>query len=374
MSLFALIIAAQGWLTSCSTISGAPPEAEAETKTVETKTGKSGYVIKKEDLSLIPVTNSQKKVPLSITGRVIPKNSTQLFSEVQGKIKEGKFSFKKGRTFSKGSTLIELDAQEFTYQLQAQKSAFMNILSSAMPDLKNDYPDNFNAWQQYLEEMDTESVLKPLPAVTDEKEKYFLNARQVYSTYFNIKAQEERLSKFAIRAPFSGMITESMIDKGTLVSPGQLLGTLVNNREYELEAAVNVALASQLKVGDKITFTSNLIEGTWQGTVNRKTDIVDTKTQNISVFFTLSGNNLKGGLYLEGKFEGAAYEKVFTIDAGLLSRDGKVYVLDNNTIIGKKVETVEVLPDSVIVKGLSDKDMVIGQQFEVPVEGKKISG
>ncbi|MEM6767245.1 MAG: HlyD family efflux transporter periplasmic adaptor subunit [Bacteroidota bacterium] len=364
----------QSGLTSCSESANTAPEENQQVDSQVAENTPDGFVLTKEELALLPVKNGKAATYLPITGRVIPKNTTQLYAEVQGKVKESGFLFKEGSSFSRGQALLSLDSDEFSLQVEAQRSAFLNILTGVMPDLKADYPDNFESWKAYIAAYKSGESLQSLPETLSEGERFFLTANQVYSTYFNIKAQEERLSKYVVRAPYSGMVTESRIDKGSLVSPGQQVGTIINNRQYELEAAVSVSLASQLAIGDKIRFTSNNMEGEWIGRVSRMTDIVDVQTQNIPVYFTLTGKNLKGGIYLEGQFQGSSFEEVVTIPSSALTRDGKVFILEDNTILGKKVETVEILSDSLIVSGLSNDDMVITNTFEVPVEGKKISG
>ena len=109
------------------------------------------------------------------------------------------------------------------------------------------------------------------------------------------------------------------------------------------------------------------------GTVARISEIIDTKTQNIPVYFDIQGPNLKAGMYLEGFFVSESFENVFSIPSVMLTRDEKVLLLDNNVIRGKAVELVEFMQDSILVRGLSSNDLLITNQFNVPVEGMKIS-
>ncbi|WP_255517953.1 efflux RND transporter periplasmic adaptor subunit [Fulvivirga sp. M361] len=174
-------------------------------------------------------------------------------------------------------------------------------------------------------------------------------------------------------APYNGLVTEALADKGSLVSPGQMVGTIINNQHFELEAAASIEVVSKLKVGDQIKFQSNEIEGDWIGTVIRINEIVDTKTQNIPIYFDIKGPNLKAGMYLEGVFMGISYGNVFTIPSSILTRDDKVLLLKDGVIIGKPVELVEFMQDSILVRGLSNQDLLIANQFSVPVEGLKLS-
>ena len=337
------------------------------------KEASNSFELKRSDLDLFEAKNTDKAIEWPISGRVVPKNTTQVYSEVQGKILNSGFRLKAGLSFRAGDELVTLDAKEFELQLEAQRSTFLNILTGMMPDLKADYPDNYNNWLQYVENYEAGGDLKPLPKTTSNAEKYYVTSNQVFSTYYTIKAQEERLSKFRIVAPYNGLVTNAMADKGTLVSPGQQLATIINNQSFELEAATSLEVATELEIGDQVVFTSNEIEGTWMGTVLRINDIVDAKTQNIPVFFAITGANLKAGMYLEGSFEGEVYNNVVAIPSSVLTRDTKVLLLEDNVIKGREIELVEFIQDSILVRGLSNKDVVIANQFNVPVEGLKLA-
>ncbi len=331
------------------------------------------YVIRKNDLTLMPVKNRTKAVKLPVSGRVVPQNETQLYTEVQGKVLPGGFRFREGISFRRGDCLLTLDSKEFSLQLESQKSAFLNNLTGMMPDLKADYPANYENWLNYIKSYEIGQPLKPLPETKSDAEKYLVTANQVYNTYYAIKAQEERLKKYRIIAPYNGMITKTHVDIGGLVSPGQLLGTVINNENYELEAGVSLEIASQLRIGDQIEFTSNELTDQWVGKVTRINNIVDPNTQNIPVFFRISGKGIKSGMYLEGEFSSKTYEDVFVIPSEVLSRDEKVLLLKNNTILGKPIEPVEYLQDSIIIKGLADGDQLITNEFQIPVKGKRVT-
>lgn len=348
------------------------PEEKVESGTVTTDE-QVGIKLKKADLQLVAVKQTDKAIERPISGRVVPKNTTQLFSEVQGKILSKGFKLKEGISFSEGESLVRLDAKEFRLQLEAQKSAFLNILTGMMPDLKADYPNNYLSWLAYIKNYKSGENLAQLPKTKSDGEEYYVTANQVYSTYYTIKSLEERLTKFNIVAPYSGSVTVAATDKGGLVSPGQMLGTIINNRSFELEAAAGIDVVAKLRIGDKITFFSNELEGSWIGTVLRINALIDTKTQNIPVYFDIQGPNLMAGMYLEGIFTSESFENVFSIPSVVLTRDEKVLLLENNTIKGKSVELVEFLQDSILVRGLSDHDLLIANQFNVPVEGMKIS-
>ena len=110
--------------------------------------------------------------------------------------------------------------------------------------------------------------LKPLPQPINDKEKYFVNGRQIVTNYYNIKNLEERFSKYIIRAPFNGILTESTVNPGTLSVQGKTR-ELVSLNDFELEVDVNQEYMDILKVGEAVALTD--LEGVreWQGIVRR---------------------------------------------------------------------------------------------------------
>ncbi|NLP58710.1 hypothetical protein [Lutibacter sp. B1] len=97
-------------------------------------------------------TVTNKPIPIVITtnGNLIAKNKIELYSEVQGVLINGTKDFKSGTTYSKGETLIKINSDEFYANLQAQKSNLFNAITSIMPDIRLDFPNEYTKWQSYL--------------------------------------------------------------------------------------------------------------------------------------------------------------------------------------------------------------------------------
>jgi multidrug efflux pump subunit AcrA (membrane-fusion protein) len=350
-------------IQSCGGESTTEADSDQKVETIAT--------IERSKLQLLEVSAKSKQVEELISGRVIAKNETQLFSEVQGLILPSSISMKPGISFRKGQTLVYIESEEFGLNLQSEKSAFLNTLTGIMPDLKSDYPDNYPEWLRYLETIDINQPLAELPTTKSKAEKFFVTSRGVYTFFYSLKALENRLSKYSIAAPYNGIITKAMVDVGGLVSPGQPLATIISN-EFEIESGVSLKVASQLKVGEEISFSSNEMTGSWIGTLIRVGGTIDAQTQNIPVYFQISGQNIKPGMYLRGAYRSASFEDVYVIPSSALGRDQSVLILQGDLIISKPVETVQIIQDSILVKGLSAKDQVILTQFAEPVAGKKI--
>jgi len=206
------------------------------------------------------ITNTSTPIAVTASGNLAARDRIEIYSEVQGIFEYSAHSFKPGISYRTGEVLLQLNSDEYRAGLRSQKSTLYNQIVAALPDLRFDYPEAFQKWQDYVTSFDVEDPLRPLPETTSDKEKLFIAGRNINSTWFNVKNVEERLTKYTIYAPFDGVLTEATLDKGVLVRPGQKLGEFINPSIYELEVAVNSSYVDLLKVGNTVSLSN--IEGT----------------------------------------------------------------------------------------------------------------
>lgn len=359
--------------TLCIISCGDDQKTETATTEPVVQSESSIKIIRKNDLKLKTVKNGRVNSYAPITGRVVPSNTTQLVAEVQGRIRKGFGPFKAGTSFRKGETILSIDNREFALNLESQKSAFLNILTSMMPDMKADYPSNYQNWLKYVSNYESGEPLPDLPETISDPEKYFVTSRQVYNTYYNIKAQENRLSKYYLVAPFNGSLSAALVDNGGLVSPGQALGTFISDGDYEIEAGVGLQLASLLEIGQKVDFKSKELDKTFTATVIRINNIVDTQTQNIPVFLKISDSNLRSGMYLEGLVPMDSFDRAINVPAEAVNRDNTVHLLIDGIIKKQAVEIISSSQDSLTIKGAPEGSQLILTTFETPISGLKIT-
>ena len=86
-----------------------------------------------------------KDIPIVITtsGNLTAKNKIDLYAEVQGVLKPASKEFKAGTAYRKGENIIRINSDEFYANLQSQKSNFYNSITSIMPDIRLDYPNEY---------------------------------------------------------------------------------------------------------------------------------------------------------------------------------------------------------------------------------------
>lgn len=316
-----------------------------------------------------------KEVPLNVvlTGRLVAREKIEVFSEVTGKMLSSGTEFKEGVSFQKGQTLIQLDNQETRLTVTSERSNFLNQLTQVLPDLKLDFPYRFKVWESFANQVDPTKALPELPEVKELKERNFLSGRNLFSQYYSIKSQEARLAKFTLSAPFDGVLSQSMVNPGTLVRSGQKLGEFINPSSFELEAAINIREAAFVTVGDTVALSSPDISGNWTGTVKRLSRSIDPNTQTLKVYISVVESQLKEGLYLRANIQAGSAEKALELPRNLLVENNGVYVVSNNTLHLQPVTVIKFNEDRMVVQGLPDGSWLLNERISSPYEGQPVA-
>ncbi len=302
-------------------------------------------------------------VPLLITsnGNVEAKNKVELFSEVQGVLESSFKEFKPGTHFSKGQTLLKINSDEFYANLQAQKSNLFNTITSIMPDIQLDYESEYLKWRSYLESFDIQKPVKDLPKTNSDKEKFFISGRGIISSYFSVKNLEVKFNKFTLKAPFSGILTEALVNPGTLIRSGQKLGEFIDPSVYEISVSVKSEFRNLLRIGKQVDLTNLERKISWVGKVVRINGKVDTSTQTIKAYIQVKGKDLKDGQYLEVAIQAKTEENAFEVSRNLLIDNSKLYVVKDSFLDIVDVILVFKNEKTVVVKGLSDGTQLLAK-------------
>ena len=331
----------------------------------------------------IPEKTVKKVITQSVKNRTIPiditssgvlkaKKRIDLFTEVQGIVTQTYKEFKPGVFFHKGETLLRINSDEFRANLQALKSNFFSVLTAMMPDLQLDFPDIYPKWKAYLANFDMHKPVPKLPEMTSEKEKYFITGRKVLSSYYNVKNAEVRLGKYRLKAPFSGVLSETFVNSGTLVRPGQRLGSFVNTEVFELPVNVNTQYMHLLEKGKKVTVFNNEYSKQWSGIISRINPVVDANSQSVKAYITLRGKDLHEGMYLEAKLPAKAVKNALEINRKLIVDDDKVFVVHDSLLKLQNIHPVFFKEKTAVITGLEDGVKLLKEPLPGAFDGMQV--
>ncbi|MBJ2172866.1 HlyD family efflux transporter periplasmic adaptor subunit [Aureibaculum sp. A20] len=316
-------------------------------------------------VSIDTVKNGEVPIIISASGNLVAKNKIELYAEVQGVLSTAGKDFKAGTNYQQGQTILRINSDEFYASLQSQKSNLYNLVTSIMPDIRLDFPKEFEKWQSYLQSFDLNKATPKLPEYGSDKEKYFISGRNITTTYYSVKNLEVKLGKYQIRAPYTGILTEALVTPGTLIRSGQKLGEFIDPSIYEMEVNISSEFSNLLKVGNAVSLHDLEKTQSFMGKVIRVNGKIDQTSQTLKAYIEVKDKLLKEGMYLEADLTAKSEHNAYKIDRKLLIDDTSVYVVNDTLLELKKVNPVYFEAESVIIKGLPDNTQLLAN----PVSG-----
>ena len=307
------------------------------------------------------IQNGTVPIIVPANGNLRAKQRVELYAEVQGVFKPGRKLFRPGQPYRKGEAIIRIDASEYAAGVQSSKSNLYNQLTSVMPDLRLDYPEIYPKWQAYLDRFDMAKTTPTLPELNTDKEKFFITGRGILTTYYNVKNQEQRLAKYRISAPFSGIVTEALVTEGSLVRAGQKLGEFINTDVYELEVAIGKTYSDLLKVGEDVALNNLDKSKTYNGKVTRINGSVDQASQTIKAYIEVSAPDLKEGMYLEASVNAKQEENAIEIDRNLLLENNQIFVVRDTILDLIDVNPVYFSDKTVVLKAVPEGTTIMAK-------------
>ena len=319
------------------------------------------------------VKNGDNPVTITASGNLAARDRIEIYSEVQGIFENSAHSFKPGVYYRSGELLMSLNSDEARANLRSQKSNLYNQLVSILPDMKFDYPESYQKWQDYANSFDIEKRLTALPETSSEKENLFIVGKNISSSWYNVKNSEERMAKYSLYAPFDGILIEANVDKGALVRPGFKIGEFINPNYYELEVAVSSAYAEYLKVGNMVSLNNVDKSKNWNGKVTRVNSLIDPNTQTIQAFIRVSGKGLREGMYLEANLSAKNEDNTFEVSRKNLVDNNKIYVFQDSFLVLKEITPVHFTDKTAIVRGLENGTEILEKMLPGAYDGIKVN-
>ncbi len=319
-----------------------------------------------------PVSYSTIVSPVSAPGRLTSVSTIEVVAEASGKILAGVVPLKKGTQFSRGDLLFTIYPDEAELALKARKSQFMNTLANLLPDISIDFPDQSSVYRKFFSSIDLDKKLPPLPEITDEKLRIFLSSRNVLSDYYSIVKDELQLSRHRVFAPFQGTYTQVYLEAGAYINTGGRVAQAIRTDELELEVPLKRFDAEWVKIGDKVTVTSDQRSLHWQGEVIRKSQFVDENTQSQGIFIKIQNHrtpSLLAGEFLTAIFPGHPIENAMEIPRNAVFNTNEVFIIEEGRLQSRMIRIIKVNEKTLIFNGIEEGSMLVLQPLINVLEG-----
>lgn len=145
-----------------------------------------------------------------------------------------------------------------------------------------------------------------------------------------VRSLEARLAEHALRAPFDGVLGLRNVSLGALVSPGDAITTLDDDREMKLEFSVPEVFMADLRPGLAIRATSPALPGrSFEGEIAVLDSRVDPDTRSIRVRARLPNPDhlLRPGLLMKVTLSRNPRQSLRVPEEALIPVAGQHYVL-----------------------------------------------
>lgn len=309
-------------------------------------------------------------VPAVVTafGRVRSAEPVDLYSEVAGTLMPGDVPFKPAQTVSEGDLLLKIDDRQAALALNSSKSNLLTALAQVLPEIRVDFPQEYQVWQDYFDSISFDEPLAPLPQTDNQKIKLFLSRFNVYQLYFQIRDQEIRLEKHYFRAPFDGSIVSADLRVGSVTRNGTKLGELISLEDLEVEVPVPARDIQWIDYTKPVRLVSDELPGEWMGEIARIGSDVDTRTQAVNVFIQLDPEDqgaLLNGVFMQARIPGKVIDSALSIPRRALYEQQYVYLIENGELTRRDVSIARMETDEVILSGgLNNGDTLVTQVLQ----------
>ncbi|MFQ9316523.1 efflux RND transporter periplasmic adaptor subunit [uncultured Dysgonomonas sp.] len=307
-----------------------------------------------------------------LSGEITAKQTANISTRMMGYI--NKIYVKPGDKVASGQLLVSISSDDILAK-KAQIQAMITEAEAAAKNAQRDY-ERFK-------------TLRNQNSVSDKE----LENVALQNTSMNAKVQMARqqmnevnamLSYTNIRAPFSGVVTQKMIDEGSMANPGMPILTIEQNGELQVIASIPENYIQYVKVGDVAKMELKSLGITIDGKVSELSPSAFRTGGQYSMKLaidTKDKENIRPGMYVNILIPNKTGEnitsKIMLDKSSIIYRDQLtgVYVVDDQSQanlrwirLGKTIgNQVEVL------SGLSQNDKIVSKAEGKLYNGVKVS-
>ncbi|MBN9300353.1 efflux RND transporter periplasmic adaptor subunit [Dysgonomonas mossii] len=307
-----------------------------------------------------------------LSGEVTAKQTANISTRMMGYI--NKIYVKPGDKVASGQLLVSISSDDILAK-KGQVQAMITEAEAAAKNAQRDY-ERFK-------------TLRNQNSVSDKE----LENVALQNTSMNAKVQMARqqmnevnamLSYTNIRAPFSGVVTQKMVDEGSMANPGMPILTIEQNGELQVIASIPENYIQDVKVGDVAKMELKSLGITIDGKVSELSPSAFRTGGQYSMKLAIDSKdkeNIRPGMYVNilipNKTSENITSKIMLDKSSIVYRDQLtgVYVKDDQSQanlrwirLGKTIgNQVEVL------SGLSQNDKIVSKAEGKLYNGVKVS-
>lgn len=291
-------------------------------------------------------TITEREVPrfLRVTGQLIGQNDAVIAADAVGKVVET--PVERGTEVKAGDMLVKLDERQARLEL-AEAEASLELAKARLQLARNEQERNEPlADQRAIAQADFQKLVTDTAA----------QEAEVASATARRDMKQKTLADSVIRAPFSGVVAERLVEPGEYVRADSPVARVVDLATLRLVLNVPETEVGALAVGQTVEFTTAAFPGrTFAGTLKFLGAAVREASRDLMVEAVVENTDgsLRPGFFCDARI-GLREEKAAVVPVAALRVEGtrrRLFVIEkNNTLSERLVEVGDTREDFVEIR------------------------
>lgn len=329
----------------------------------------------------VAVAAGDETVVIRALGTVVPARQTQIRAEVAGVVREIAPGFLPGATVAGASPLLRLVDDDFRLSVAGREADLENVRAALELE------------QGYQEVARHEWDLLAMTGKAGESPDLALRKPQLAQARAKVRQSEAALEqarldlkRTTISAPFTALVLDKHVEVGSRVSITDTLATLVDTREYWVEATVAVdrlpwiTLPSKDVQGSKVRIHTQASGAEREGRILRLRGDLEEQGRLARMQISLPAPldalpaPILLGEYVRLDIEGRQLESVIRLPRSALRENDTVWTVHNATLAIRQAEIAWRDTDWVLISGgLDSGDIVVTSDLSTPIDGMPVT-
>lgn len=312
------------------------------------------------------------------SGTVKAQNVAVISSRMMGEVTA--LNVKEGDFVKTGQTLLAVDDRDIAEKIKAAEAGYKEALKGleaakqnrALVDITyqryKKLHDEKALSQQELDQIETQ---KRVADIEYERAQEMVNRAKAGLSEAKVYHGFTRVT-----APFSGIVTEKKIEKGSMAVPGSPLLTIEDTSSYRIDVNLDERFSGLVKRGMPVDVIIDSLGLETKATVSEVVPAIDPMSRTFLAKINLKASGLRSGLYAKVRIPAGGRETIL-IPAKAVVEKGQltgVYTVDDKGVISfRPVRTGKSYGENIeVLSGLNQGEKVITEGVEKVIDGGMI--
>lgn len=326
------------------------------------------------------ISRGDHQISLEVMGKVIPFRQVSLRSLISGEVVSVSKNLIQGGIVKKGELLVEIDKRDYELSVKEKRASLLKAESALM----------LEGGQQKIAEHEF-SLVPDNENIPSSSKDLMLRKPQLLQAQANyeiaqvaLENAELNLGRTQIKAPWSGVVLDTDIVEGAMLSSGGVVAKISDYTKYWVQVEVPHNKVKYLDFSKKdsaeIYFDSNI---KIKGRVSHLLGELDSSSLLVPLIVEAKNPNLKSGNnnninlligdYRKVKIDGKKIQDCFKVKKEFVKEGGKVWVFDSGKLQIKNVDLINEDAEYYFFNAdIKDNSQIVVTNIQLPVDGMEL--